>query len=606
MSFGSKSAPAAQNNKTQEWPNSGQTEGPRPSSTSRNAVSVLILGRSGSGKTLFVDAACSGAPQARGRPSSKTTKAASFSTYILNQEFSLIDTPGFDSTATSDVEVFVELAGYLSDNKRAEAGVAGVIYIHRAGDSLESRALTQNIKVLSEVFLGEAGLSRLTVLVVPDNSRPLNSASAVKMITHASSALRPLFPTKHHKILVSNFDRVDISSILMAYADKKPVVLRVQQDSLKAPQFNLLASVEARLGYCEYESMRVQLEEQERRHRTQISGLQALLPEASVDILKQTEQQLRDCRGEIAAMRHQLQQTQSEYASLRSQFNLQENIEQSEIVQCLTDLNRDIENIGQSISGYLVDNYVQAAFDKDPVEVTALDAHNLHDLKILLGHVDGSPSLISFSSGVFSPFHPGVDSLQNDFANEMYADVQLREPQTMAARWRASTFKSIYKPNHPGAASQHVDRISQGFLLKRLGPLITNFFGRDTEVAMLPRHYERVQRLVQTAWDWNTTLKGEVIMLGDFRLMAFPPSSTFDPTLMNEFESNLRQPPATSVLATIGLGLISSIAVGGGRPPEITVVYKTLVATQSRDLGPSARRYLGAEIAQLREEARWK
>lgn len=95
------------------------------------------------------------------------------------------------------------------------------------------------------------------------------------------------------------------------------------------------------------------------------------------------------------------------------------------------------------------------------------------------------------------------------------------------------------------------------------------------------QHFERLQRLVQTAWDWNATLKGEVVMLGDFHLTAYPPASVFDHTLMTEFEPNPHQPPPTSILGTLGLGLISSRAVGGGQPPEITIVCKALVATES-------------------------
>ncbi|KAF8594086.1 hypothetical protein BDV93DRAFT_516062 [Ceratobasidium sp. AG-I] len=590
----------------------------RSDSIRQNTAPVLILGRSGSGKTSFVDAACLGAEQTAGKPSNRTIKVVSSSVVISNQTLELIDTPGFDNIGASDVEVLVELASYLWDKKRAKVGVAGVVYIHRAGDPLSSKILAQNIKVLSEVILGETGLSRLTVLVVPANSGPLHSASVAQMVAHASSALHPLFPTRDHRILVSNFDQSDITNILTAYIDKEPVVLRIQQDSLQAPQIlqvNILASVEARLGYCEHGSVRAQLQQQEKRYKThyenKIAGLQALLHEAQssvsqyADALKQTEQQLKGHRDEIVAVRCQLQQTQSEYASLRSQLQLQENIEQSEIVQGLKDLNRDIDDIGRSISEHLVDNHGQATFDKDPADLTTQDARHLHDLKMMLGHMDGHSSLISCASGidmaaedffdysirsllclylceqVFSPFHPGVDPSQSNFINAMYADVQQREPQAVAAKWRVDSFKSIYKPNTPNAISQHVDRIAQAFIQHRLGPLITNFFGRDTEVVMIPRHYEHLQRLVQTAWDWSTKLKEEVVMLGDFHLTAYPPSSVFDPAFMSEFEPNPRQPPVTSILGTLGLGLVSLRAIGGSRPPEITVVYKALVATQS-------------------------
>ncbi|KAH7303881.1 hypothetical protein B0J17DRAFT_539626, partial [Rhizoctonia solani] len=60
----------------------------------------------------------------------------------------LLDTPGFDNTGMSDVEAFAEIADYLLNPKRAQMGISGVIYVHRAGNAVHSRSLLRNFRVL--------------------------------------------------------------------------------------------------------------------------------------------------------------------------------------------------------------------------------------------------------------------------------------------------------------------------------------------------------------------------------------------------------------------------------------------------------------------------
>jgi hypothetical protein len=155
----------------------------------------------------------------------------------------------------------------------------------------------------------------------------------------------------------------------------------------------------------------------------------------------------------------------------------------------------------------------------------------------------------------------------------------LTEPQPVAGKWRSNTFKSIYQPEKE-ATVDHIDALAHEFVRNYLSPLITHFFeGKD--ITLDRKYFNRLHQLMKRAWDWNSKLKGEVIMLGDFDTSGYAPRSKFDPTLMEEFESNARKPQAKSVLGTLGLGLISLRAVGGGQPPEETVVCKAVVATNN-------------------------
>ncbi|KAG9103544.1 hypothetical protein FRC06_010029 [Ceratobasidium sp. 370] len=641
--------------------------GPIQQDFSHKSVVILLLGRSGSGKTFFVETTCSKRGRVDGASITRTVDVNSRNITFSKKRFKLIDTPGFDSLALSNLEAFAKLGDYLLHSGRIRVGIAGVIYIHRAGDPLESRALAQNVDVLSEVFLGDSGLPRLTIMVVPGGSGAHKSASAREVSRH------DIFRTaqrKGAKIVEAPLDQRHMDDILISYTSQPPVLLRVQLEGIRDPQVPIVTRIQERLGYHDADSVKLCVDEQVRlqlaSYTEQIRSLEAALKEKESEALessgaheqtkqklakyqaeiqelrqtlrqgrneydtlvsqlqlheghaeelrslqetlKRTESQLADCsraykqtkrqlatsQEESVRLRQQLQRIQGEYGSLRSQLQLQENTEQSSIVQTLKDLNREVDDIGRLVSEYLSDNYVQKVFGKEPSVVTALDAHHLPELKTLLGHINGRPSLVAASNDVgmpvedfldyairtlfckhlcgriFSPFHPAVDSSKNDVVAAMYDDVQQREPQAVAAKWRANCFKSIFKPEGPDAVAQHVGLIVREFVDRNLTPLLTYFFGQASGVRLDHQHLDRLIRLFRMAWDWNSTLKGEVIILGDFYPTYYAPMHRFDPSLMSEFESDPRKPQPKFILGTLGLGLLSSRAVGGGKSPEVT------------------------------------
>jgi hypothetical protein len=155
------------------------------------------------------------------------------------------------------------------------------------------------------------------------------------------------------------------------------------------------------------------------------------------------------------------------------------------------------------------------------------------------------------------------------------------ESQAVAANWRANSFKSMYRPAQTDETARRITLIAQRFLGECLSPLVTYFFGLVESMAMTRQDFDRLEGLVRMAWDWNSKLKGEVVMPSDFSQVSYNPLSRFDPMSMSEFEPDPKRSPPESILGTIALGLISSRAVGGGRSPETTVVYKAVVVTKS-------------------------
>ncbi|QRV77748.1 AIG1 domain-containing protein [Ceratobasidium sp. AG-Ba] len=596
---------------------------------------------------------------------------------LSRKTFKLVDTPGFDNLALSNIDVFTMLGKYLLDKNRVRVGFGGIIYIHRAEDPLESRTLAQNMGVISDVFLGDSGMTRLVIMVVP----PISQAHEPAYIDRISrSEVFQSAQSKGAQIVKGTLDQNSIGSILLLCSARGPLLLRAQVEAIQNPLIALQSQIQERLGYfeagqlegrlasqqdqqlafknqeiqslsariaetdaknselskahsqttqeltnsqtqnvklCEtlrvsreeYDSLLSQLQHQESCDQ-EIASLKMAVKQSESKLsdydraYKQTKQQLLSVREEAAGLHQQLQQIQSEYASLRSHLQLQENTEQSDVVRAMSDLNRSIDDIGRLISEYLFDHYIPKLFDKSPREVTSLDAYHLPELKVLLGHVGGRPSLVLNSNEtgmpgedfldyairslvckhlckrIFGPFHPAVNSSVNTAISNMYGNIQQQDPQPVAGRWRASTFNNMHKYESPEAITQEVDLVVQEFLNGSLAPLVLSFFGEKSGVDLERHHLDGLIKLFRTAWDLNSMLKGEVIMLGDFYPTYYSPTHRFDANLMAEFE------PASSdlshtgpILGTLGLGLLVSRAVGDGKPPDVTVILKATVAT---------------------------
>ncbi|KAG9125790.1 hypothetical protein FRC07_006217 [Ceratobasidium sp. 392] len=416
----------------------------------RTAI-VLIIGRFGSGKTSFIETACSEQQRVTDNTLVQSTREITFHyAAIGKQSYKLIDTPGFDNPAMSNFEAWRRLANHLLNEENLTVPITSVLYLHRAGDPIESRALLQNLDTLFEVFLGDSGLSRLTIVVLPKGYGAQKPASTAQELSHAT-----VFRTAQDKgarIIPSTLGWADVQEVLISCTPHDPSLLHIQARYIHNPKTHIGAQIEEGLGHYEKDSMQRHLA----HYRKKVRSLETKLKDKESQVsdfsyaYKETEQQLAESQKEASALRQQYQQTQKEYASLRSQLQLQENVEQGDIVQTLKDLNRSIDDVSRSISEYLVDTHVRAIFDRDPTEITALDANQLPELKELLGHSEGSSSLVASSQGagmpiedffdyairfllchylymrIFTPFHPAAKSSINHTLVAMYDDVQKR------------------------------------------------------------------------------------------------------------------------------------------------------------------------------------
>ncbi|GAB1520856.1 hypothetical protein RhiTH_003945 [Rhizoctonia solani] len=544
-------------------------------------------------------------------------------TVINGHPFNLINTPGFDDPHKGNLEVFVDIARYLL-SEELKSGVKGIVYVHCATDPLESRSLIENLNVLFNTLLGQAALRVLTILVIPFRSSGIVHATSVVTDIQAHGSA---FSTAHEagaQTMVSRLGNEDVFDILSDFVKNDLVQLKIQRDR----PANIRHTIEQALGYCDISSVSAALTRQKEETtqeyrpnlvatkrelevtRTALEHARRLLAETQEKAeryqagYRQLEVQFGGEQKRSQELARKLQDTQAEYSSLRSQFRLQENTKQSEIVLGLNDINRAIEDIGRAFSAHFTDRHANAAFNKDPLEVTTLDARDLTTLQVTFGHMEGEPSFIKSSDGagmmvedffnygirhllcsflwqhIFSPFHSRLNDPFDQLLTGIYQNIQRREPQAVSGKWRANTYIGIDSSDHEGLTKGDIIETYATHFCKRITVLAKAFFGQDQKVQLEAAHSSQVHKLMQEAWDWNAKLKGEVVVLGDFYQIRYEPRSPLEPNLMEEFEPR-KGVSAEKILGTLGLGLISAQAVGGERPPETRVVCKATVATES-------------------------
>jgi cell division septum initiation protein DivIVA len=270
--------------------------------------------------------------------------------------------------------------------------------------------------------------------------------------------------------MVSRLGAEDVFDVLRDFVTNDFIQVKVQRDRPN----NIRHTIEQALGYCDTSSvntaLRLQKETTTQEYRPSLLatreelGTTRLALEQTRRVLadtqdksdryqagyRQLEVQIGGEQKRSQELSRYLQETQAEYSSLRSQLQLQDNIEQSEVMFGLKDINQAIEDIGRTLSAHFVDQYANAAFNKDALEVTTLDARDLTALQVAFGHMEGEPSFIKSSSGagmmvedffdygiryllcsflwqrIFSPFHPRLDDTLDQLLMNIYKDIQRR------------------------------------------------------------------------------------------------------------------------------------------------------------------------------------
>lgn len=331
--------------------------------------------------------------------------------------------------------------------------MTGVLYLHPEESDLSAEQLKQNLGALKNL-LGESWLRYVTIVVVPGSAQLEVSADVVRLLQEPSSPFYD-FHVAGAKIRGLALQTRAIQEVLLEYHTLPPKLPSFYYKFISGRPRGLAAYIENQLGL---QNVNTSSASRSQSHQTRGRGRgghsrgdrsqnMVSAPEESARNLHMLELALVEVENQKGSIRDQLHQTRSEYASLRSELQLHDNMEQHMIVQSLKDLNRQIDTLARKVAECLVDDYANVHFSI----TTPLHAVDLSELKAQFGHTEGASSLVMSSIGqaisledfldfalrsilceqlyanIFLPFHPSLASDPNgQFMNALYKDIRLQ------------------------------------------------------------------------------------------------------------------------------------------------------------------------------------
>ncbi|KAG8730358.1 hypothetical protein FRC11_006886 [Ceratobasidium sp. 423] len=293
--------------------------------------------------------------------------------------------------------------------------------------------------------------------------------------------------------------------------------------------------------------------------------------------------------GRIHRLNAEARQTSAEYGSPHYDIRLQEEAEQGGIMTTLGDINRLIEEFGQSLSEHMErhmagDSSKKAFRPQDLLGLfgrvgSGLASKVKQDVYLLFEYAVQATICDQLYTHLFRPFHPSIadDEKRNTFIMEIYDQMIHQESQSVAGRWRRDTFRSMSKSPALSDQGKPDDERMHRLITEALSTLLRKLIEVQPH-GFLKEHSKALIKVITKAEEFNRLLKGEVSILGDFQPIAFSFGEAFQPSYMsgvNPKPKKAKQPE--TILATVELGLIKRYALGGNRMPEETVIRKAVV-----------------------------
>jgi len=118
-------------------------------------VYIAVMGVTGAGKSSFIST-CSGKPVKIGHNLKSCTADVEDVSFMYNRSLRvhLIDTPGFDDTERSDVQVLQDIAHWLSASFKSGIRLSGIIFLHRISDPRMAGSARRNL-IMFKKLCGE-------------------------------------------------------------------------------------------------------------------------------------------------------------------------------------------------------------------------------------------------------------------------------------------------------------------------------------------------------------------------------------------------------------------------------------------------------------------
>ncbi|PUU73234.1 P-loop containing nucleoside triphosphate hydrolase protein [Tuber borchii] len=123
-------------------------------------VMIAVMGKTGTGKTSFVNAITEKGLTVGHGLDSCTQDIQTANTTINGREVCLVDTPGFDDTNRSDADILSTIADWVQQANHERKHFSGIIYFHRIVDTRMEGSNMKNLRMFRELC-GEKNFSNV-------------------------------------------------------------------------------------------------------------------------------------------------------------------------------------------------------------------------------------------------------------------------------------------------------------------------------------------------------------------------------------------------------------------------------------------------------------
>jgi len=142
---------------------------------------IAIMGPTGSGKSNFIDK-LTGKKWSGDALRSVTQNVRAIRIKVAipgsNEEIVLVDTPGFDDTHRSDLEILEMIADWLKDTYGRGVRLAGILYLHRISDRRITGTVNRNLRMLGKLSGVDPAKKLIFVTTMWDDKKVADRADA--------------------------------------------------------------------------------------------------------------------------------------------------------------------------------------------------------------------------------------------------------------------------------------------------------------------------------------------------------------------------------------------------------------------------------------------
>ncbi|KAG8758461.1 hypothetical protein FRC14_008150 [Serendipita sp. 396] len=139
------------------------TNGPRAESSDERII--VVMGPTGVGKTTFINCVARRGDRGVGHDIESCTAEVALIKVedpIQNRKVVLVDTPGFDDTYRSDIDILTDIATFLVKSYRKGVPLDTILYLHRITDKRMTGSLLKNLKM----FVSLCGIGSMPTVTI--------------------------------------------------------------------------------------------------------------------------------------------------------------------------------------------------------------------------------------------------------------------------------------------------------------------------------------------------------------------------------------------------------------------------------------------------------